>query len=58
MITRPITGQLVRLYRAGRSLREIAAMVRCSDRTVRRRLLDANVKLRPRGGPNHRKRPA
>lgn len=37
-----------RLYESGKSLEEVAAVLRTSDETIRRRLLDAGVNMRPR----------
>jgi DNA-directed RNA polymerase specialized sigma24 family protein len=42
-------------YRKGASIRTLAARTGLSYGTVHNRLTDANVKLRGRGGPNHRK---
>ena len=50
-----IAGTVTSSYRKGSSIRTIARKTGKSYGTVHNILTDANVKLRGRGGPNHRK---
>ena len=42
--------QMVRLYEAGLTLRQIADQMQCSHQAVHQALKSAGVELRPRGG--------
>lgn len=47
-------AKLAKAYRGGDSIRDLAAKTGASYGTVHDRLQDAGVKMRSRGGPNHK----
>lgn len=53
----PRRARIARLYRSGKSIREVAVACGCSPKTVHRRLIAAGITLRPAGGVKGR-RPA
>ena len=51
-------AEMAKLYRSGRSIREIAALAECHAQTVHLRLQKQGIQFRPPGGVRASRRPA